>query len=51
MRLLLTGVAGFYGDGDANCCPSQELSVTLALRGDALVLVSHRVSRTPDPST
>jgi len=47
----LTGMAGFYGDGDANCCPSQELSVTLALRGDALVLLRHRLSRTPDPST
>jgi hypothetical protein len=34
----LHGTAGFYGDGDANCCPSQMLEVDLALRGDLLVL-------------
>ena len=36
--LTLGGEAGFYGDADANCCPSQSLMVDLALRGDALVL-------------
>ena len=36
--LTLRGEAGFYGDADANCCPSQSLMVDLALRGDALVL-------------
>jgi len=43
----LNGLAGFYGDGDPNCCPSQQLSVKLALRGDALMLLSHRLSPTP----
>jgi hypothetical protein len=30
--------AGFYGDADPNCCPSQTLEADLAVRGDALVL-------------
>lgn len=30
--------AGFYGDADPNCCPSQTLAVDLAVRDDALVL-------------
>jgi hypothetical protein len=34
----LRGEAGFYSEGDANCCPSQRLVVQLALHGDALVL-------------
>jgi hypothetical protein len=34
----LRGEAGFYGDGDPNCCPSQRLLVDLELRGDSLVL-------------
>jgi hypothetical protein len=34
----LRGEAGFYGDGDPNCCPSQRLVVDLELRGDSLVL-------------
>ena len=35
---ILRGEAGFYGDTDPNCCPSQVLEVDLLLRGDALVL-------------
>jgi hypothetical protein len=35
----LRGDAGFYGDDDPNCCPSQELIVRLALHNDALVLI------------
>lgn len=34
----LRGVAGFYGDHDPNCCPSERLEVDLELEGDALVL-------------
>jgi len=34
----LRGEAGFYGDGDPNCCPSQELEADLVLRNDALAL-------------
>src|SRR5438034_840826 len=34
----LVGTAGFYGDADANCCPSQELDVNLTLRSDVLAL-------------
>lgn len=30
--------AGFYGDADPNCCPSQTLAADLAVRDDALVL-------------
>jgi hypothetical protein len=37
----LQGEAGFYGDGDPNCCPSQRLVVQLKLRGDSLVLARH----------
>ncbi len=36
--LTLHAEAGFYGDGDPNCCPSQTLAADLAVRGDALVL-------------
>jgi hypothetical protein len=43
----LRGEAGFYGDSDPNCCPSQILSVELALRGDSLVLVHHSVAAAP----
>jgi hypothetical protein len=43
----LRGEAGFYGDGDPNCCPSQMLSVELALRGDCLVLFRHSVAAAP----
>jgi hypothetical protein len=39
----LRGDAGFYGSGDPNCCPSQRLLVTLALRGDSLVLIRQAV--------
>jgi hypothetical protein len=45
----LHGEAGFYGDGDPNCCASQTLSVRLALRGDALVLLGQTVAATPAP--
>jgi hypothetical protein len=34
----LRGEAGFYGDRDPNCCPSQRLLVHLELHGDSLVL-------------
>jgi hypothetical protein len=44
----LRGEAGFYGDRDANCCPSQQLIVDLALRGDSLVLRRHAVGRAPE---
>jgi hypothetical protein len=30
--------AGFYGDADPNCCPSQTLVADLVVRDDALVL-------------
>jgi hypothetical protein len=35
----LQGEAGFYGDRDPNCCPSQRLVAQLKLRGNSLVLV------------
>jgi hypothetical protein len=34
----LRAEAGFYGDEDPNCCPSQTLIADLTVRGDALVL-------------
>jgi hypothetical protein len=37
----LQGEAGFYGEGDPNCCPSQRLIFQLELRGDSLVLGHH----------
>jgi hypothetical protein len=43
----LRGEAGFYGDRDPNCCPSQMLFVDLALRGDSLVLLHHSVAASP----
>lgn len=43
----LRGVAGFYGPLDPNCCPSEELLVTLALHGDSLVLRRQRVASAP----
>jgi len=39
----LRGEAGLYG-----CCPSQVLSVELALRGDSLVLLHHSVAASPE---
>lgn len=39
----LRGVAGFYGDRDPNCCPSERLEVDLALDGGALVLRDEKV--------
>lgn len=44
----LRGEAGFYGDGDPNCCPSETLFVELALRSDSLVLVHHSVAANPE---
>ena len=43
----LRGEAGFYGEGDANCCPSQSLLVDLSLRGESLVLLRQSVVATP----
>jgi hypothetical protein len=43
----LTGEAGFYGDQDPNCCPSQVLKVNLALRGDSLLLIGQKVVAAP----
>jgi hypothetical protein len=39
----LLGSAGFYGERDPNCCPSEELRVRLAVRGDTLLLQGHSV--------
>ncbi|HEX3115501.1 MAG TPA: hypothetical protein VHQ48_08485 [Bradyrhizobium sp.] len=44
----LRAEAGFYGDGDPNCCPSETLFVELALRGNSLVLVHHSVAARPE---
>jgi hypothetical protein len=43
----LQGEAGFYGDRDPNCCPSQRLVFQLELRGDSLVLVHYAVVTLP----
>lgn len=43
----LRGVSGFYGPRDPNCCPSEDLKVNLALRGDSLVLLRHSIVRNP----
>jgi hypothetical protein len=43
----LRGEAGFYGDRDPNCCPSQNLIVHLTVRGDSLVLLRHAVQPVP----
>jgi hypothetical protein len=43
----LRGEAGFYGDRDPNCCPSQNLIVHLTVRGDSLVLLRHAVRPAP----
>jgi hypothetical protein len=43
----LRGEAGFYGDRDPNCCPSQRLLVDLELRGDLLVLRRQTVVAEP----
>jgi hypothetical protein len=44
----LRGEAGFYGERNGNCCPSQILVVHLALRGDSLVLQRHAVRPAPN---
>src|SRR5260370_32358384 len=41
----LRGEAGFYGDRDSNCCPSERLEVDLALLGDALGLRVDKVAK------
>lgn len=41
--VTLRGEGGYYRERDANCCPSRRIHVQLALRGDSLVLVQHRV--------
>ena len=41
----LRGEAGFYGDGDPNCCPSELLGLELKLHGDALILIRQAVVR------
>lgn len=46
--MTLRGEAGFYGDPDANCCPSQRLIVDLAVRGDSLVLRRYAVVSEPN---
>ena len=46
--IILRGEAGFYGDRDLNCCPSQQLIVDLTLRDDSLVLRHHSVARVPE---
>ncbi|HEV8415730.1 MAG TPA: hypothetical protein VGQ49_19220 [Bryobacteraceae bacterium] len=43
----LRGEAGYYGDRDPNCCPSQRLVVELQLRGDSLVLGRQTVIAEP----
>jgi hypothetical protein len=43
----LRGEAGFYGDRDPNCCPSQVLIVHLTVRGDSLVLLRQALQPTP----
>ena len=43
----LRGEAGFYADGDPNCCPSQTLIVDLALRRSSLVLLRRAVVPSP----
>jgi hypothetical protein len=43
----LRGQAGFYGDRDPNCCPSQRLVVNLELRGDRLILSRQAVIAEP----
>jgi hypothetical protein len=37
----LKGEAGFYGDGDPNCCPSQRLVFQLKMHDDSLVAVHY----------
>jgi hypothetical protein len=46
----LRGEAGFYGDRDPNCCPSERLEVDLALDGAALVLRHENVVKAPTGS-
>ncbi len=46
----LRGEAGFYGDRDPNCCPSERLEVDLALDGGALVLRPENVVKEPTAS-
>jgi hypothetical protein len=43
----LRGEAGFYSDGDANCCPSEQISFEVRLEGEAMRLVNYRVAKQP----
>ena len=43
--ITLRGEAGFYSDGDPNCCPSETVAVDLELRGDSIRLIRHNVRR------
>jgi hypothetical protein len=44
----LRAEAGFYGDADPNCCPSEILVADLVLRGDTLVLrAAPQIKRQP----
>lgn len=43
----MKGEAGFYGDADANCCPSEVLKFEVAVRGDSLVLTAQRAEPAP----
>ena len=43
----LEAEAGFYGHHDPERCPSQLLRTQLALRGDSLILRSHRLVPLP----
>ena len=40
----LQGEAGFYGDSDPNCCPSQRLVFHLEVRDNSLRLVDHALA-------
>ena len=44
----LRGEAGFYGNRDPNCCPSQNLIVYLTVRRDSLVLLRQAVRPIPN---
>jgi hypothetical protein len=39
----LRGAGALYVDSDANCCPSRQVNIRLALRGDSLVLRDYSV--------
>jgi hypothetical protein len=41
--VTLRGRGSLYADRDANCCPSRQVTFSLALHGDSLVLRDYRV--------